>query len=135
MNPSGSKCRVTGRCATEDISPCNATVRCRFVASEGGKAEKERQPAESNQSWARNWNPGRNARQREQGEQPRRGVRGRQGRGEKKANERTRKDCGGGTGGETAKRLAGCSRRSNFQNGSSSIKQVLLLLLLHGEPG
>lgn len=40
-------------------------------------------------------------------------------------------DMGGG-GGEakgTEERLAGCSRRSNFQNGSSSIKQVLLSLL------
>lgn len=32
------------------------------------------------------------------------------------------------------KRLPGCSRRSNFQNGSSSIKQVLLLLLQREKP-
>lgn len=46
----------------------------------------------------------------------------------KSARVRTKDDAGGRRGG-TEERLAGCSRRSNFQNGSSSIKQVLLSLL------
>ncbi|KAG7209446.1 hypothetical protein KM043_015537 [Ampulex compressa] len=33
-----------------------------------------------------------------------------------------------------AKRPAGCSRRSNFQNGSSAIKQVLVFLLQWESP-
>lgn len=42
---------------------------------------------------------------------------------------KTRKDCEGGGGRNDW--MAGCSRRSNFQNGSSSIKQVLLSPYVH----
>lgn len=82
---------------------------------------REQKDTESNQSWKSNLNPEWSARERER-------TRFRNGRGKRASKNERRRRAGGRRGG-TEERLAGCSRRSNFQNGSSSIKQVLLSLL------
>lgn len=103
--------------------------RGRFVAIEGGGcARKKEQDIERNQIkvvLARGILEGTRYRERKKRE----GERERDLWGKKGEIRKTRKDCEGGGGRNDW--MAGCSRRSNFQNGSSSIKQVLLSPYVH----
>ena len=102
--------RLSGSCSKERL-PETSDIRCRFLAR--GKRTTIR--AESNQScpWNRNlWRRNGNTGETEL-----------TGQGSKYEGEKRENDW-----------LVGCSRRSNFQNGSSSIKQVLLSLVQPEKP-
>lgn len=109
--------------------PETAAIRCRFVVSEGGARKKndiERNQIkvvlatgifEGTRDGVRN--AARLKRRNKKANKKEKRLR--------KERKREREKCGNDW-------LVGCSRRSNFQNGSRSIKQVLLLLVQPKKP-
>lgn len=94
----------------------------------GCARKKERHRAESNQSCPCWRNPRRNAIPGTEKEREREKLMGREGwnkKNEKRLRRGRRREKRGNDW------VAGCSRRSNFQNGSSSIKQVLVSPYVH----